>query len=70
MNRGLKRVRRSPRLGTDQIPGLIRRDGKQPGSKPPLRIKLACTLVNLKERLLEDVFGRRAVSQESNQEVE
>jgi len=70
IDRGLKRISGPPRLAADQVARLVGRDGKQPRAEAPLRIELLDRLVNLEKRLLEDVFGRGPIAEETHEEVE
>jgi len=48
---------------------LFAASGEQTTAEPPLRIELIRRLVDLKERFLEYILRRRAIAEETNEEV-
>lgn len=55
--------------GSEEVAGLIGGDGEEPGLEPAVDVELVGGLMNLEERLLEDVLGGGAVAEEADEEV-
>src|SRR6185437_4242973 len=66
---GLERIGRAAGLAADEIARFVGGDGEQPGTKAARGVKLGGGLMNLEEGFLEDILGRGAVAQETDQEV-
>src|SRR5207249_11536433 len=69
INRSLERIGRTSRLAADQVARLDRCDREQPRTKPARRIKLIGRLVYLKEGLLKNILGRRAIAKETHKKM-